>query len=604
METTTDEGGSAPNTRRWYPSLPSLKTKHHRRTTSIGGDPSPKLPNCASFTLASPARNSMESHRRTPATTPNDIAFLFFSAAHSLHLSGDDPHKAHRYAEKAVRILDSNSTSGLQLITSLHLAAATLTRLGRCKEAIHLLRRSVSISTASPDDPNCAHASFSGFMQLGDTYFAIGRYASAMECYESGLSVQKQALGDSDVRVAETCVYLAESYLQLLKLKEAEELCGEALAIQDGVSVRRVIGLVQIAKGEYETALDHLLLAVATLSSLSSSSPSQSTSSSSSSASSSLSSIVECAFLDAIIGEAYLALGRFDEAELAYHKGLAAFVLVYGEDHTSVGSLYVSLADLYLKRGSFNDAKLYCEKALLVYAEQMERHQDDGIDGCRQEEIGVGLSRVASLFESMGEVKHAVSLLEKARGMMGSSPDEGSVVVAGVEAQIGLLQLMSRSYEDAYAYLGSAVARHRAMAGGERSLVLAALLNQRGVACVGLGAIWEAAEAFEESMRIFERVSGAHNVDTLDVCLNLAGAYDAMGRGDDAINLLERVVDEEENRLGTAHPDVEHTRQWLADMLKEAGRSRSRKAHTLKDLLLLHKKNRGAVGAVAAEPRH
>lgn len=57
-------------------------------------------------------------------------------------------------------------------------------------------------------------------------------------------------------------------------------------------------------------------------------------------------------------------------------------------------------------------------------------------------------------------------------------------------------------------------------------------------------------------------------------------------RVDEAIELLEHVVKVREEKLGTANPDVEDERRRLAELLKEAGRSRNRKQKSLENLFV------------------
>lgn len=58
-----------------------------------------------------------------------------------------------------------------------------------------------------------------------------------------------------------------------------------------------------------------------------------------------------------------------------------------------------------------------------------------------------------------------------------------------------------------------------------------------------------------------------------------------MSRLDDAIEILEFVVGMREEKLGTANPDVDDEKKRLAELLKEAGRVRNRKARSLEHLL-------------------
>lgn len=57
------------------------------------------------------------------------------------------------------------------------------------------------------------------------------------------------------------------------------------------------------------------------------------------------------------------------------------------------------------------------------------------------------------------------------------------------------------------------------------------------------------------------------------------------GRLGDAIEILDYVVDMREEKLGTANPDVIDEKRRLSELLKEAGKVRSRKSRALVTLL-------------------
>ena len=62
-------------------------------------------------------------------------------------------------------------------------------------------------------------------------------------------------------------------------------------------------------------------------------------------------------------------------------------------------------------------------------------------------------------------------------------------------------------------------------------------------------------------------------------------------RSDEAIHLLESILDVKEEKLGTVHLEVDSERCRLLQHLKEVGRDRVRKTNTLEELLLLTNKN-------------
>jgi len=494
-----------------------------------------------------------------------DVGFLFLKMARSLHISGEDPHKARHYALQAAEFFEKLTAADvtLELVVSLHLLAATCCKLGQYEEAVPILKKSLTIYKSEVDSEN-ALAAFAGYMQLGDTYSLSGQYEDALNSYDAGLEIQKQVLGTMDPQVAETCQYIAEAHLQAMQFSEAEELCAEALSIHSEHSTkgtlkeasgRRLMALILAGKGDHDGALENLLLARVALQAHRKE--------------------IEVAFVDCSIGDSYLALGRYEDAILAYHKALAVFKLAHGEGHTRVASVYVNLADLHLRTGRFREAKNHCENALIIYGRHRAGHSSD--------EISTGLTEIAGLFESMGEYNQAICLLQKALEILENTPGQQSAV-GGIEAQMGVLFQLIGKYEEAYMFFKKAVSKLK-FGNNKKSWPLGMLLNQMGLACIGLNALWDAAEIFEEARTIAEEVCGPHHPDTLDIISNLAGAYDAMGRMDDAITLLEVIVEVKEEGLGTVHPDIEDERQRLTELLKETGRPYVRKMNTLQDLL-------------------
>ncbi|VAI59936.1 unnamed protein product [Triticum turgidum subsp. durum] len=275
------------------------------------------------------------------------------------------------------------------------------------------------------------------------------------------------------------------------------------------------------------------------------------------------------------LAEAHVQALQLDEAQKLCQKALTVFKTSKGENHATVASVFLRLADLYNKTGKLRESKSYCENALKIYQKP--------IPGTSLEEIATGLTDVSAIYETMNEHDQALKLLQKALKMYNNSAGQQSTI-AGIEAQIGVLHYISGNYGDAYDSFKSAITKLRTC-GEKKSAFFGIALNQMGLACVQRYSINEAAELFEEARTVLEQEYGPYHADTLGVYSNLAGTYDAMGRLDEAIEILEYVVEMREEKLGTANPDVDDEKRRLAELLKEAGRGRSRKAKSLENLL-------------------
>ncbi|KAL2340893.1 hypothetical protein Fmac_008833 [Flemingia macrophylla] len=509
-------------------------------------------------------RNRVESSAQSALERPEQAPVLL-KQARDLISSGDNPQKALELALQALKLFETlaNEKPSLDLVMCLHVIAAIYCSLGQYGEAILILERSIEIPVVEESQQH-ALAKFAGHMQLGDTYAMLGQLENSIMCYTTGLEVQRQVLGESDPRVGETCRYVAEANVQALQFDEAEKLCQMALDIHkennsaqslEEVADRRLMGLICETKGNHEAALEHLVLA--------------------SMAMVANGQEAEVAAVDCSIGDTYLSLSRYDEAVFAYQKALTIFKNNKGENHPTVGSVFVRLADLYNRTGKIRESNSYCESALRIYENPMT--------GVPPEEIASGFTNISTIYESMNELEQALKLLQKALNIYNNAPGQHSTI-AGIEAQMGVMYYMLGNYSESYNTLKSAISKLRAI-GERKSSFFGIALNQMGLACVQRYALNEATELFEEAKTILEHEYGPYHPETLGVYSNLAGTYDAIGRLDDAIQLLEYVVSMREEKLGTANPDVDDEKRRLGELLKEAGRVRSRKARSLENLL-------------------
>ncbi|XXG66857.1 hypothetical protein AAC387_Pa06g0341 [Persea americana] len=534
-------------------------------------------PSSSSRIKPSPDRNNSSSAKKksTPEKQPKidetalenpDLGPFLLKMARDTIASGESANKALDFAIRASKSFERCAGEGepsLELAMSLHVVAAIYCSLGRLEEAVPELERAIGVPDVARGADH-ALAAFSGYMQLGDTHSMLGQLDRSIGCYEAGLKIQMEALGETDPRVAETCRYLAEANVQAMRFNEAENLCQKTLDIHrehsppaslEEATDRRLMALICEAKGEYEMALEHLVLA-------------------------SMAMIAngqenEVATVDVSIGDIYLSLGRFDEAVFSYQKALTVFKSTKGDNHPSVALVFIRLADLYFKTGKLRESKSYCESALRIYAKP--------VPATTSEEIASGLTEISAIYEAMNEPDEALRLLQKAMKLLEDAPGQRNTV-AGIEAQMGVMFYMVGKFGEARTSFENAIGKLRA-SGERQSAFFGIVLNQMGLACVQLYKIDEAVLLFEEAREILEQEYGSCHPDTLGVYGNLAATYDATGRVEDAIEILEQVLRVREEQLGTANPDVDDEKRRLAELLKEVGRARNRKAKSLENLL-------------------
>ncbi|KAL2321845.1 hypothetical protein Fmac_026224 [Flemingia macrophylla] len=495
-----------------------------------------------------------------------ELGQALLNQARNMISKGDNPLKALELALQAKKLFERaafGNKQSLELVMCLHVTSAIYCTLGQYNEAIPIIQRSIEIPVIEEGQEH-AIAKFAGHMQLGDIYAMLGQLDKSINCYTAGLEVQRQVLGETDPRIGEICRYVAEANFQASKFDEAERLCQIALDIHranggplslEGAADRRLMGLLSEANGNYEAALEHFVLA--------------------SMAMVANDQDVEVASIDCNIGDTYASLARYDDAIFAYQKALKVFKTHKGENHPAVGLVYVRLADLYSKTWKIKESKSYCESALRIYENPMT--------GVPLEEIASGFMNVSAIYESMNELEQAIKLLNKALEIHNDAPGQQNTI-AGIEAQMGVMYYMLEKYSESYNAFKSAVSKLRA-SGEKKSPFFGTVLNQMGLACVQLHSLNEAAELFEEARVVLEQENGPYHPETLAVYGNLAGTYDAIGRVDEAIDILENIIEMREEKLGTANPDVADEKRRLDVLLKETGRvRRNRKTKSLEIL--------------------
>ena len=425
---------------------------------------------------------------------------------------GDNPKRAFELALRAKTSFESCAIKkqSLDYAMCLHLLASIYCNAYQYKEAIPLLESSIEVPNIELGT-NHALAKFVGYMRLGDIYAIMSQMEKAITFYKTALHIQTNVLGAKDPRVGETCRYVAEAYIQAFEFDEAENLCKMALNIRQvngcpssikEAADRRLLGLIYDSKGDYNASLEQYDLATMALryDGLE----------------------LEIATVNCNIGDAYLGLAQYEEAILCYKKALSTFISSKGKNHSSVAAVLVRLGELYNNVGKFGESNSYIESALEIYSKETITTCDN------VEDVSNGLIALAAIYEPMNELDHALNLLQHALELQNKEATQKSKI-AGIEAQIGVINYILGNYIDSYTFLKSSVCKFEHI-GKKKSSIYAITINQLGIVCVQLHKIGEAAELFDEAKSILEIEYGLFHPDTLGVCSNLAGTYDALGR--------------------------------------------------------------------------
>eukprot|EP01018_Ginkgo_biloba_P035742 Gb_39044 [translate_table: standard] len=216
-----------------------------------------------------------------------------------------------------------------------------------------------------------------------------------------------------DPSVGETCRYLDEAHVNVFD--EAKNLYQHSLnmhkehitptSLEESID-RRLMALIYDGKGDYEEILEHLVLASMAM----------------------ISNGMEVASVDCSFGDTYLSLGRYDEVIFAYHKSLAVFKSIKGENHLSIVVVFFRLVDLYYKIRKLRESKTYCESALRIYGNLIARHLRDDIKS--------GLTEVSVIYKAMNEPEKLFTLSKRLSRFWVMLLESA---VVGIEEQMGVI---------------------------------------------------------------------------------------------------------------------------------------------------------------------
>ena len=182
------------------------------------------------------------------------------------------------------------------------------------------------------------------------------------------------------------------------------------------------------------------------------------------------------------------------------------------------------------------------------------------IDVDRLENFEQQRQEIRNLVEQIG----AVTSQDHSRPLF-SDPDFVALLATTIRnaADLGMPQLALT--------LTDSVTRAGDTLGPDHPDTLASRNNLAG-AYQAAGRLDDAIPLYEQTLEDHTRILGPHHPNTLTSRNNLAGAYRDAGRLDDAIPLYEQILEDSTRILGPDHPDTLISRNNLASAYQDAGR--------------------------------
>lgn len=270
---------------------------------------------------------------------------------------------------------------------------------------------------------------------------------------------------------------------------------------------------------------------------------------------------VQAAIRDSL-GQSYLALGAFSDAEAQFDAALSLRMAHLGPRHPDTLDIRHNLAALYLEQGRFDDAEAALREVITA------RESVLGADhpGVFASQAALG----AALYHQRRHAESAQILDTVLTAPPNVLPDDADARLDAMNT-LAIIRAQRDDFDGSATLLTHVLQATERMRGPEHPLTLRAMNN--------LARLHDKRGDFESAATLFrrvfesrERVLGRAHPDTLTAIHNLAAALQQLERWDEAEALSREAVDGRRAALGIGHPHTTSALRILGQLLLEQQR--------------------------------
>ncbi|NNJ92236.1 MAG: tetratricopeptide repeat protein [Gammaproteobacteria bacterium] len=258
------------------------------------------------------------------------------------------------------------------------------------------------------------------------------------------------------------------------------------------------------------------------------------------------------------LGQAYLKLGKYAEAEEFLQKATKALKNQLGSKHTDYAFSLKRLADVYKHKGEY-------EKSLKLYKNALGILENN--PGKQSEQYVKALYNLADLYDSMGEFDKSLELFRESeqsgRKIFGTGHPEYATIL---NSFAGLYQSTAK-YKEASKYYQQSMLIRKQKLGQQHPLYASSLNNVAGL-LKKVGQYKKALPYYQNALKINKLALGESHPDYAVNLNNLALINKKLGNYSKALSQYRASVAAWEKAVGDEHPSYAATLNNLALLLK------------------------------------
>ena len=246
------------------------------------------------------------------------------------------------------------------------------------------------------------------------------------------------------------------------------------------------------------------------------------------------------------IGNAYVDLGIYPEAQKHLERAMDLRRRLLGEDHPDTLSVMNDLAWLYRDEGKFPQAEPLARKVVEIRRRLLGEKHPDTLDA---------MNRLGLLYRFEGKLAQAEALSSQVLEIQKRMSGEEHPATLFAMNSLGYVYQVEGKYKQAETLLSKQFEIRQRVSGPEHPATLMAADNlatvyyrQREYA--------QAESLFAKNLEIRRHVLGEEHPDTLDTMNNLGAVYRAEGKFAQAETLFSKVLEMKRRVLGEEHPST------------------------------------------------
>ncbi|MFT5205253.1 MAG: serine/threonine protein kinase/Tfp pilus assembly protein PilF [Phycisphaerales bacterium] len=263
-----------------------------------------------------------------------------------------------------------------------------------------------------------------------------------------------------------------------------------------------------------------------------------------------------------VIGNTYVALGKYDEAASHLVEALAVRRRVLGDAHPDTLDSINNMGVLLYYQGKYDEALPYYVEALKTKRRVL---------GDAHPSTLASINNMGILLKSQGKYDEAmpyyVEALEIMRRVLG---DEHPNTLASI-GNMGNLLYSQGKYDEAMDYYVEALETRRRVLGNEHPSTLASIVNM-GVLLKRQGKYDEAMPYYVEALETMRRVLGDEHPSTLDSIGNMGILLKNQGKYDEAMPYSVEALETSRRVLGNEHPGTLDSINIMGNLLYSQGK--------------------------------